>query len=114
MLWDIYQDSKISANSANVSRAALDAQQSIHRLESKIDSLALTCQAMWEILRDRTDIDEEQLMAKMKEIDLRDGSADGKMGTGGKPCPSCGRMLSRRRTSCLYCGEDVGKEHVFQ
>ena len=63
---------------------------------------------------DQTGWTDEQLVDKMREVDLRDGREDGKMGSGGAPCPKCGRMLNRRRTQCMYCGERVDKEHVFQ
>jgi hypothetical protein len=36
-------------------------------------------------------------------LDLEDGHLDGrKPPTPLKPCPKCGRMLSRERPSCLY------------
>ena len=83
-------------------------------LEDKVDSLSLTCQALWEILRDRTKLTEEELLAKISEIDMRDGRADGKMGAKGGPCSKCGRVLNKRHLRCLYCGEHNEMDHAFQ
>ncbi len=117
MFWEFYQQRGIQNASASASLAeskAVNVTHSIRHLEDKVDSLALTCQAMWEILRARTDVTEEELMSKVNEIDLRDGKADGKMGSAAAPCSQCGRILNKRRNRCLYCGKDVDKEHAFQ
>ena len=123
MFWELYQQSRIrEANKAarvasrNASRAANNTQQMAHSmrmLEDKIDSLSLTCQALWELLRDRTKLTEDELRAKISEVDLRDGRADGKMTSSG-PCSECGRVLNQRHMRCLYCGEHREKDHMFQ
>jgi rRNA maturation endonuclease Nob1 len=117
MLWEMYQQRGIHAAQSSASRAESKAQNvghTIRLLEGKVDALALTCQAMWELLRDRSKLTEDDLIAKVNEIDLRDGREDGKMRTGGAPCPNCERIVNKRHERCMYCGEDVGKEHSFQ
>lgn len=85
----------------------------IHALEDRIDALALLCQAQWEIIRDNTGLDDEAIAAKAQEVDLRDGTADGKMGRASRDCPACQRPLHTRHDRCLYCGHEVGNEHGF-
>ena len=117
MLWEMYQQRGIRAAKSSASRAESKAQnvgRTISLLEGKVDALALTCQAMWELLRDRSKLTEDDLIAKVNDIDLRDGREDGKMGSRGAPCSNCGRILSKRHERCMYCGEDVEKEHAFQ
>ncbi len=117
MLWEMYQQRGIHAAKSSASRAESKAQnvgRTIQLLEGKVDALALTCQAMWELLRDRSKLTEDDLIAKVNEIDLRDGREDEKMSTGGVPCSNCGRIVSKRHERCIYCGEDVDKEHAFQ
>lgn len=49
----------------------------------------------------------------MNEVDFRDGKVDGRMGSMGKVCFSCGWMISCCWLCCMYCGEFVGKDYVF-
>ena len=117
MLWELYQQSQIRDASATATRAESKAQNfgyEIARLEDRIESLALTCQALWEVARDQSGLSDEQLLAKVSEIDLRDGVADGKMSHGTQSCSNCGRTLSKRHMSCMYCGHPIVKPHVFQ
>ncbi|PAY16816.1 hypothetical protein CKO51_24580 [Rhodopirellula sp. SM50] len=117
MLWELYQQSQIRDASATASRAESKSRNisyEIARLEDKVESLALTCQALWEVARDHSGLSDEQLLAKVSEIDLRDGVADGKMGSGTESCRRCGRTISKRHMSCMYCGEQIAKRHTFQ
>lgn len=68
---------------------------------------------MWEINRECFGLDDEILLNKMEEIDLRDGAKDSKMSAQVTSCPSCGRRTNTRRSSCLYCGSALQKEHAF-
>ncbi|MAV34951.1 MAG: hypothetical protein CMJ59_05790 [Planctomycetaceae bacterium] len=120
MQWDIYHQDSYESSQIDHSKAskftASESRRSevVTLLAAKVDSLALTCQALWELLRDRTRLTKEELTEKVNEIDLRDGKVDRKMGSRGQPCSQCGRVLSKRRMRCLYCGEVVDKEHMFQ
>ncbi len=80
------------------------AGQVLHQLEAKVDGLALTCQALFEILQAQCGVTEEQLSQKMEEIDLRDGKKDGRISPPNKACSKCGRRASSGRGNCLYCG----------
>lgn len=79
-------------------------QRDYDHLEDRVDKLLLVCSALWELLRDRTELTEDDLLAKVEEVDLRDGRADGKISKTVKKCPKCGRTMSPRHKQCLYCG----------
>jgi hypothetical protein len=87
--------------------------QDIARLERQVERLALASQALWELLRATGALSDEQLLAKMQEIDLRDGKVDGKMGAGRAECPECHRLSHTRHAACMYCGAELPRTHVF-
>ena len=116
MFWELYQQRSINAASSSASRAHSRADQvgiDVEMLETKIESLALACQSLWEIVRERTDISQEDMLAKMEEIDLRDGVADGRITPQAQNCEKCGRRTSRRRPRCIYCGAEIKGNEVF-
>lgn len=116
MFWELYQQSNIRNAHSSAGRARATADQASRqgeRLEEKVDALALACQSLWEIVRETTDFTEDHLLAKMEQIDLRDGKSDGKMSPVGQTCDDCGRKTSRRRDNCIYCGEQIGPSEVF-
>ena len=84
------------------------------QLEGALSRQLLVSQALWEILRERLEITEEELLAKIREVDLRDGSLDGRMSPQVTTCPQCGHKINTKHTRCIYCGTDIQKPHVFQ
>ncbi|MDB6077185.1 MAG: hypothetical protein JWO82_932 [Akkermansiaceae bacterium] len=82
--------------------------------QDQVDRLTLACQAMWEIIRDRIGVTEQELQAKITEIDARDGAIDGKIGYEVVDCPECGQKTSTRRSRCVFCGCAVHLGHTFK
>jgi hypothetical protein len=103
------------AREARSAKLRLDALE-LHfaELERRTDRLAIACQALWELLREEAKIPEETVYAKMEEIDLRDGHADGRIGTTVVLCPSCGRPGNSKRGACLYCGKVNRGPHIVE
>lgn len=54
----------------------------------------------------------KMILAKIKEIDLRDGKLDGKL-TRQHICNGCSRPIAPRHVKCLYCGEAVDKASLL-
>ena len=111
MLWDLFQhyqigqlDAKLESLRDGSSRDTL-ARSSSKELADKLEGLALVTQALFELLQESTGVSEERLRAKITEIDLRDGQADGKMTPKPKKCPKCDAMMSPKFGRCLFCGE---------
>jgi len=75
-------------------------------VEQRIDKLALVCMAMWSLLREQTDLTEEDLLARVREIDLQDGREDGKAARQVAKCPQCNRTMSPRHERCMWCGAE--------
>ena len=117
MLWDLFQQSQIrhSQNSAdNAEMKASIANSKIEELEGQLQTLSLACQAMWELVSPKFGIAEQELLTKMDEIDLRDGTLDGKLQTTTHTkCPDCGHEVKRKRPNCFRCGANFSGSTPF-
>lgn len=108
-VWDIYQQGKIGEAQATSEHALNKAKMvsaDVVSVERRMDRLTLLCCAMWELLRQNTDLTDADLARKMREIDLRDGLADGKIGPAAVTCAHCSRTISTQDATCIYCGKD--------
>ncbi|MFP4053873.1 MAG: hypothetical protein ACLFV7_08425 [Phycisphaerae bacterium] len=86
---------------------------SISALNDRVDKLSLVCLAMWSLLQEKTALSEEDLMERVRLIDLADGVPDGKVTRTVRQCTRCGRTMSPRHRKCLYCGTEDLKESAF-
>jgi len=117
LFWQVHQQGQIAEAKTDAFEAKQQTAQfsdRVRSLEIQVAQTALACQAMWELLRERTGISEAELLAKIKEVDLRDGSQDGRMTTVPIKCPACGKPANSKMIRCLYCGVALPKQHVFQ
>ena len=81
-----------------------DRSQAIRELQEQVEQLTLVCMAMWSLMRQQSNLTEEDLIERVKEIDLLDGVADAKMTQQVGKCGKCSRVMSPRHKKCLYCG----------
>lgn len=73
-------------------------------LEDRVDRLSLICMAMWSLMQDKTQLTEEDLMERVKLLDLMDGKEDGKATKTVSRCGRCDRPMNVRHKKCIYCG----------
>lgn len=110
-LWNIYQEIQINnlraqqrgADVAHRGRAD-NAQDAIWRAEDRIERLLLLADAMWELLSERAGVTDEELAAKVREIDARSGEVDGRRPRTIRRCTSCQAAVEHGRGTCAYCG----------
>lgn len=102
---------RLKASDAQVS--ARSNKREVGRLESRVDRLSLVCMAMWSLLQEKTGATEQDLLERVKELDLRDGKPDGKITRTVSNCPECGRVMSPRHDRCIYCGAERLSEGPF-
>lgn len=81
-----------------------DVNGEVRALRGAVNKLLLINRALWEIMAEEKGLDDKYLMDKVNEIDLRDGTHDGKLVTAIMLCPSCERTLFKGHDKCLYCG----------
>ena len=101
-----HYDSGHATHSANrAASAARDAKTELRFLEQRLERLSMICEGMWTLLKERHGYSDNDLAAEMAKLDLADGKADGRSAKPkARPCPQCGRTISRRHTTCMYCG----------
>ena len=75
-------------------------------LEDRLERLSLICMAMWSLIQSEMNVTEDDLLARVKEIDLMDSVEDGKITRQVTKCSRCNRPMSSRHTRCIYCGSE--------
>lgn len=93
-----------SAEAVGESRKALTAAGST---DARLDRMLLTLEAIWTLVRDKLTVSDEELAARMNDLDLSDGLLDGKVRKSAVSCPSCKRTISRHLPKCMYCGQAI-------
>tara|TARA_B100000949_G_C14165343_1_gene400940 strand:+ start:487 stop:834 length:348 start_codon:yes stop_codon:yes gene_type:complete len=96
------------ADARAASSAARSAKTEVALLESEIERLLMISEALWSILKEQYEYDDNELLRRVQQIDKRDGRLDGKVAKS-EPlsCTNCGRTLGKRRATCFYCGSPV-------
>lgn len=102
---------RTASRSASLARSAAVADGTLHtnRIEDvneRIDQLAMVVRGMWALLEEGG-VTTEQLLAKLEELDMQDGVADGKVTRGPVDCPSCDSRVAPGLTKCQFCGADI-------
>jgi len=106
------RDSQSAAGEARA--VAKDAMRRVDALEERIAHLTLLCNAMWELLRDKSNLAEADLAVRAADIDSRDGKLDGKLPELAAACVKCGKPRMRSQPRCIYCGTDAPRSSAFE
>ncbi len=122
LLWEFHQTRKINNVQAEARERGYDARKrrtdiqiKTQELERKIDKLELITFSMWSLLKEKFDINEEELLNKIQKIDLMDGEEDGKISKlKVRTCPECNRKSSTHHDKCIYCGFEFPEESAFE
>lgn len=105
-----------AANQGTISRATMGpshVRQQLRYLEANLAKSLMINEALWEIVRDKLHVTQDELNDKLYEIDMRDGEIDGKNQRSVTKCPQCNRPVSGRHPACLYCGQVID-DSVFR
>jgi hypothetical protein len=75
-------------------------------VHDRVDRLILVVDAMWSLLEESGYTD-EQLIARIQEIDSADGAVDGKRTAQITQCLGCGAKVAAGLATCQFCGASV-------
>ena len=75
-------------------------------VHDRVDRLILVVDAIWPLLEESGYTD-EQLMARIEEIDSADGAIDGKRTAQIAQCVSCEAKIAAGLDTCQFCGAAV-------
>jgi hypothetical protein len=123
LFWELYQTgamyrahhtaTEAAARSRDSERRSKDVENEVRKLTARMNALTIGCQAMWELLSEHTPVTADDLKAKTREIDLRDGVEDGRISPQVRSCPACDRPMSAHRGQCMYCGQRTESGTAF-
>jgi hypothetical protein len=86
----------------------------VAELKDLVAKMALVNQALYELLKARTGITDEDLRLKVREIDRRDGAEDGRMHSRPVHCPKCHTVVSAGALSCPGCGATIAPKSPYE
>lgn len=93
---------------------AREAERDLAVLQRRVDFLTIASQALWELVRERLEMTDEQILERIQEVDLRDGKADGKISKTVLSCPQCLRNNQSGQDHCIYCGTPLPPAQLFE
>ena len=115
-MYNTYSSGRTSINEGLASQAASRAESKTNSLEMEVKNLQadlsrtlMICETLWELLKEKTALTEEDLHRKLYEVDMRDGILDGNNKRKAAKCPECRHMVSARHAACIYCGTVIDK-----
>jgi hypothetical protein len=103
LFWDLHADSRIAKAEKKASETRLELEQVSYRANKAL----LLCEVLWTIVRDKLDLTDQELLERVRAVDLTDGQLDGKVRRAPLYCQRCERETTQRFDRCMYCGEPL-------
>ncbi len=100
-------------DATSAKHSANRAEVQLKLMEANLAKSLMICEALWELLAEKTGLTLDDLHNKLYEVDMRDGVLDGKNQRSIVECPGCNRSVSPRHPACLYCGQVID-DSVFK
>ncbi len=105
------QAGQAQTSADNASSAANAALSKMEMMQADLERLLMITEALWLIIKENNLVSDDELVAKIREVDLRDGRLDGRVAKQNNPdCPKCGRTVIGKHPVCLYCGSPVERD----
>ena len=104
------QDIEIDNARKDATRRDAELSVELRGLRKKVGQLQLVSRALCELVSEHTNIEIDAIIERIEEIDLRDGTANGKLVRPVVECPRCRRPVKTEQSKCLYCGAELVPE----
>lgn len=117
-LYDFQQETRIAGAKRTAVEArgkAAEAQTDLQRLQRDHEKLKLVTMALWELLKSRTKLTDDDLARYVHEVDMSDGVRDGKVAQRQTrlPCEECRNLVPTSSLVCAYCGAAQPRRGTF-
>lgn len=83
-------------------------------LQDDAARLALVTEAMWSLLSERLGLTDDDLRARIAELDAADGTVDGQRRDTPRPCGTCEAKVPADRDTCQFCGAPAPGASIFR
>lgn len=110
---NIQSNAGAQREASSAKHSAQRAEAQLKLMEANLAKTLMICEALWELLAEKTNLTLDDLHKKLYEVDMRDGVLDGKNQRPIVECPNCNRSVSPRHPACLYCGQVID-DSVFK
>jgi len=109
-------DENARGQAASAASEAASAKREIMDVDNSLSRMTLICAALWELVKEHTNLTETDLLNKIAEIDAKDGVMDGKFTATARHCIKCQRVVQIKQTACMYCGtvQPIETASVFE
>lgn len=108
-----FQNKRVELSAASLSKKQHSVTVRVDR--RRLEGLPFLCQAMWELVKEATFLEDQDLLEKMDRMDLLESYKKGQLKLRAVQCGTCGRKSSSERKTCIYCGHklDVRSKRIF-
>lgn len=91
-----------------------DLREDTADLHARIDRLTLVNEALWTLLKEASNLTEQHLINRVKELDESDGHSDGVFKPAASRCIKCEAAIGHGRRTCMFCGAEATERSSFR
>ena len=116
-MWSIFQEIRRSEHRLRQDSIEADTERirgDSFELSKQLAKMALVNQALYELVKEKVGITDEEFRHKIREVDSRDGVEDGKLKASPLRCPKCEIGVTAGALSYSGCGATVAPKYPFE
>lgn len=116
-MWDLFQEIRLNDHRMRQHSIESDTERNrgdLFSLSRQVAKMALVNQALYELLKEKNGITDEDLRRKIREVDQRDGVEDGDLKAAPLRCPKCQSTVTAGALACMACGATVAPKYPYE